>query len=235
MIKIPPRAQFLQNLCDLILQVYRPHPIRVAIDGVDAAGKTTLANELTPLIKKRGRRVIRASIDDFHHPRSERYQRGYNSPEGYYYDSFDYQTLLEVLLEPLGPSGDRRYRRAAYDFRKDSPTHDPFRLTAVDAVLLVDGVFLLRPELINSWDFRIFIDVDFEVAVSRAITRDVDLIGSRNSVFRRYRERFIPGQNIYLQSAQPKMHADVVINQNNLEEPELRLVASKKGKQQDED
>jgi uridine kinase len=40
-----------------------PHPTRVAIDGVDAAGKTTLDDELAEVLRERGRGVIRASID----------------------------------------------------------------------------------------------------------------------------------------------------------------------------
>lgn len=235
MITAPTRVSLLNKLADLILQVDHPHPIRVAIDGIDAAGKSILCDELVPIIKRRGRPVIRASIDSFHRPRAERYRRGDNSPEGYYLDSFDYPTVVEHLLLPLGPSGNRQYKQAAFDSRTDSPVIEPLKLAPIDAVLLMDGVFLLRSELIKHWDFRIFVDVDFEVAISRAIIRDVDLIGSPESVYKRYRKRYIPGQSLYLQSAQPQMHADVVINNNNPEEPELMVVAFDKGIHPDED
>jgi len=49
--------------------------VRTAIDGPDAAGKTTLADELAVALRERGRDVIRASIDGFHRPRRERYRR----------------------------------------------------------------------------------------------------------------------------------------------------------------
>ena len=39
------RQNLVRNLASRIVEVVRPHPIRVAIDGVDAAGKTTLADE----------------------------------------------------------------------------------------------------------------------------------------------------------------------------------------------
>src|SRR6185295_6981968 len=99
------RLQFLQELAHRIDRIKRSHPIRVAIDGVDAAGKTTLAEELVPLIESHGRPVIRASIDAFHNPALIRYQRGTDSPEGYYHDSFNYRALVELLLVPLGPEG----------------------------------------------------------------------------------------------------------------------------------
>ena len=76
------RLQILEQLAGLIVAIGRPHPVRVAIDGVDAAGKTMLADELTPLIEARGRPAIRASADGFHNPRVIRYRRGADSPEG---------------------------------------------------------------------------------------------------------------------------------------------------------
>lgn len=217
----PARVDILNKLADLILQNNRPHPLRVAIDGVDAAGKTILADELAPIIEKRKRPVIRASIDSFHNPRSTRYRRGASSPGGYYYDSFDYPTLIKILLSPLGPSGDCRYRKAAFDFRRDSAILDPPSQAPIEAVLLMDGVFLMRQQLLEYWDYRVYIEVDFEVALKRAETRDLELFGSIDAVRRRYRERYIPGQRLYLQSAQPKLKADAVLNNNYPEEPEL--------------
>lgn len=67
------------------------HPARIAVDGPDAAGKTTLADELAAVFRTRGRKVIRASIDGFHRPRAERYRRGEFSPQGCYHDTFDHE------------------------------------------------------------------------------------------------------------------------------------------------
>src|SRR5947207_12522408 len=108
------RSQLLQWLARRILEIKQPHPIRVAIDGIDAAGKTTLAEELVTFIQAHGRPVIRASIDGFHNPARIRHQRGPASPEGYYQDSFNYQALAESLLIPLGPDGTRQYAAAVF-------------------------------------------------------------------------------------------------------------------------
>jgi uridine kinase len=96
------RDRCLAILGRRILQVELSHPTRVAIDGPDAAGKTTLARELEHVLERSGRPVIRASIDGFHRPRAERLARGPESPDGYYFDSFDYPALRSALLEPLG-------------------------------------------------------------------------------------------------------------------------------------
>src|SRR3972149_3759532 len=53
------REQLLAQLASMLLSIQQPHPIRVAVDGIDAAGKTTLADELAAPIESR-RRGVRA-------------------------------------------------------------------------------------------------------------------------------------------------------------------------------
>src|SRR5688572_29261041 len=121
------RTEILDQLAASIAAVRRDHPTRVAIDGVDGAGKTTPADELVAPVRRAGRAVIRASVDGFHNPRAVRYVRGPDSPEGYFLDSFDYATLKRELLDPLGPQGDAGFRTAAFDYRVDRPAESPRR------------------------------------------------------------------------------------------------------------
>jgi uridine kinase len=211
----------LAYLSDLILQVHRPHPLRVAVDGIDAAGKTFLADRLVVPLEARGRPVLRASIDGFHRPRAERYLHGCNSPEGYYADSFDYDSLKAVLLIPLGLGGDHRCRLKIFDYHTDTHIHEVPQSISTDAVLLMDGVFLLRPELNAYWDFRIFLQVDFDVVLQRAILRDQYFFGSPHAVEERYQQRYFPAQRFYLQTVQPCHLADVIIDNNNLDHPRI--------------
>jgi len=217
------RQQVLDHLADHLCLLSDTHPVRVAVDGIDAAGKTTLADELVPLLEMRGRPVIRASLDGFHRPRSERYQRGADSPEGYYLDAFDYPGLCSALLLPLGPLGSRRYRRAVFDFRTDRPLHQPEEEAPTDAVLVLDGVFLLRPELTAFWEYRIWVDVPFDVALDRARQRDVALFGSAEAVEERYHRRYIPGQRLYLESASPREQAEAIVENANPANPVLHF------------
>lgn len=211
----------LSQLADMIVSLQRSHPLRIAIDGIDASGKTTLADQLMPVIEQRGRSVIRASIDGFHRPRSERYQRGPVSLAGYYEDSFDYPSLQSALLHPLGPNGNRRYRHAIFDVRNDIPLVTTEEQAPPDAILLFDGVFLLRPELNTLWDYRIFVHVDFEVALQRAMVRDQTLFGTPEAVHARYLQRYIPGQRLYFQLAHPQKLADVIVENNDPAHPSL--------------
>jgi len=213
------RADLLDQLTEEIASIAIAHPVRVAIDGPPAAGKTTLADELAVALRTRGREPIRASTHGFHLPRSRRYRRGEHSAEGCYFDSFDYDALRRVLLDPLGPSGDRRYQRAISDYRTDVAFSEPVRMAPADAVLVFDGVFLLRPELTDRWDLRIFVSTAFERTVERARRRDQGRFGSADEVERRWRSRYIPAQQLYFATARPTEHADVVVHNDDPQHP----------------
>jgi uridine kinase len=209
------RRELVESLAARIAAIRRFPPVRVAIDGVDASGKTMLADALAPSIEALGRPVIRASVDGFHNPAAIRGHRGSTSAEGYYLDSFDYDALIQGLLQPLGPDGSLMFRRAVFDFRRDEPAHTPLERAQDDAVLIFDGVFLLRPELREHFDFSILLRVDLSVALDRAEVRDLPLFGTVEAVRRRYRARYFPGQRLYLEQVRPEQLASVVINNND--------------------
>lgn len=213
------RDELLTRLAEAVGSVTITHPTRVAIDGPPAAGKTTLADELALLLRARGRQVIRATAESFHLPRAQRYRRGEFSPEGCYHDSFDYDTLRRVLLDPLGPGGDRRYQHAVYDMGTDTALSQPVATASADAVLLLDGVFLLRPELIDRWDLRIIVSAAFERALDRGRIRDQARLGSIAEVERRFRDRYIPAQQLYFATVRPTDHADIIVRNDEPQRP----------------
>src|SRR3984957_2934388 len=217
------RGELLDRLAGAIESVTTTRPLRVAVDGPPATGKTTLADELALLLRGRGREVIRASTEGFHLPRAQRYRRGEFSPEANYYDSFDYDTLRRVLLDPLGPDGDRRYQHAVYDVDTDTALSPPVTTAPADAVLLLDGVFLLRPELIGRWDLSIFVSAAFEQILDRARIRDLALLGSTAEVERRFRTRYIPAQKLYFAAARPTDHADIIVHNDEPRRPEWEI------------
>ena len=212
------RTDVLEQVSAIIAEMDLLHPVRVAIDGVDGAGKTTLADELVAPIKRHGLPVIRASVDSFHNPQAVRYFRGRASPEGYFRDSFNYDALIENLLEPLGPAGSWQYRAAAFDYKTDSPVISPLLRAPENAVLLLDGIFLLRPQLRAYWDLTIFLDVTFEVSTCRTARRDGKSSADPNAPENR---RYIEGQKIYLAECDPGTIADLVIDNNDIANPKL--------------
>jgi len=197
--------------------VGRPEVRRVAIDGPDGAGKSCFADELGHVLRVAGVPVVRASVDGFHHPRAMRYARGRHSPRGFYEDSYDYAALRDALLDPLGGNGDGRFRRAVHDVATDEPIVAPEEQAPAGAVLLLDGIFLHRPGLRDAWDVSVYLEVDPARAIARGARRDGGDPDPASDANRRY----VEGQRIYRERADPRAHASFVIDNNALDAPTI--------------
>ncbi|MCB9143760.1 MAG: hypothetical protein H6635_00195 [Anaerolineales bacterium] len=212
--------QVLKEIASKISEKKRySSPFCVGVDGIDAAGKTFFADNLAAFLTKNGYTIIRASIDGFHNPRQIRHQRGSYSPKGYYFDSFNYELLKKCLLEPLEPEGSRLCRLKAFDFKTETEIlTDELRVTNAH-ILIFEGVFLLRHEIEHYWDLKIFMEIDFQTSIKRALERDIYLFGNEEEILKRYQERYIPGQKIYFELESPKEKADIIIDNNDFTKP----------------
>jgi uridine kinase len=190
------------------------HPLRVAIDGIDGAGKTHLRAELAQALRDQGQTVWEASIDDFHHPRAVRHQDGHDDWKGYWHHAFNLERLTDDLLVPLGPGGDLRFRLRCHDLATDQALDDePWQLAEGDEIVLVDGVLAQRPELRDYWDFVIFAHVGFDEAYRRMAIRDhvaVDPTHPNNA-------RYYDAQRYYLSTHRPDRSADVLLDNSDVE------------------
>jgi uridine kinase len=216
----------LETLADQIHAIQVDHTLRVAIDGPTAAGKTILADELVEPLRRRGRHVVRASIDGFHNPPEVRYSKG-QCPKSYYQDSFNYQAVRREILDPLGPAGCGQYRPAVYDFRSEMAVqHEPVGVEP-QAILLFDGVMLAREELTDCWDYHIFVDVAAETSADRSQQRDADRQGSGQVARQKCLSRYLPGQQHYARRHGARDRADAVVINDQPARPELFLKGPK--------
>ncbi len=213
-------GELLDEIARRILLFQMDRTTCVGIDGVDGAGKTTLADDLAQRLALEGRQLIRASIDDFHRPRELRYRRGRDSPEGFYRDSFDLEALCRELLIPLGAEGSGRFRRAVFDHRRDARAEGPIERAVPRAILLFDGIFLHRLELRGYWDLSIFLATSFAVSVARGAARD----GGPPHREAPENRRYVEGQRLYLGECQPRRAAHLVIEYDDFERPVIQAV-----------
>jgi uridine kinase len=205
----------IEDLAGRVLAVAADHPVRVAIDGRSAAGKTTLANALGDAVRSASpRTVIRAELDGFMTMVADRNAYPYDSAESYYRDAWDYPAIRAGLLIPLGPGGDRRYRTGPLD-----PPH----IAPDDAILLADGVFLQRPELDRFWDLRIYLDIGPDESLRRGIDRDRHWMGGAAEAEHRYRTRYLPGEQRYLAEVRPRERAQIVVDTTDPARPRITL------------
>jgi uridine kinase len=218
-IRSTQREELLRRIAREVASRWRGGVLRVAIDGVDGAGKTTFADELAAVLELP---AIRASIDSFHNPRAVRYRRGRDSPVGFYRDSFDLDTLRRELLDPLSPGGDRRYRRAAFDHTTDRVLRPEPQQAPEPSALVLDGIFLHRPELRGYWDYSVFLQVERVEALRRCCVRDGRLDAAPTLGDPEHR-RYVEGQNLYLAECAPQALATRVIDNTDLASPSIHV------------
>lgn len=212
------RPELLATLATQIQALPNANTRRVAIDGVDGAGKTSLADELAAELTTRGEHVIRASTDSFHNPRRIRHQQGRTSPTGFYQDSFNYRALLEHLLIPLNPNNTGTYITQIYDITTETPVTQQPRQAPAAAILVFDGIFTHRNELIDFWDYSIWLEVPFTTSIPRVARR----AGLNPDPTHESNHRYVAGQKLYMAECNPQARATIHIDNTDLANPTIK-------------
>ncbi len=195
----PAQAELIDRLSRAVAELARRRDrVVVGIDGPDAAGKTTLADGLAVAL---GNAAVRVAVDDFLRPREVRYRRGELSPEGYYRDSVDEDALATVI---------RGFRETRGGAGSDGR-----------GVLVIDGIFLQRPSVRSLVDLTVYLRVSPAESLRRALVRDLELFGSAEEVERRYRARYLPGQELYRAEVDPDATADVLVDNDDVDAPRV--------------
>lgn len=194
----------------------------VCVDGLTASGKTSFGHELASALRDLGRPTLRASLDDFKNPWSEARAKGYDriSGEGYYRNAFDFESTRTLLLEPMARSGSGVIALCSVDPLTQRNHRTETVRAPANAVLIVDGVFAMRAEYNAYWDFRIWLDVDFELSVERGVARDSDMEG-RVEAENLHRNRYGAAERIYMAEVDPKKIADLVVDNRDFSSPRV--------------
>ena len=154
-------------------------------------------------------------VDNFLNPAATRHARGRWSPQGHWLDLYDYESFYSVALNPLRRGGDGWYRPASYDAQTDAALLTEAVHAPDDAIVLVEGLFLHRAELVDVWDLSIFLDVPVEEMVRRLSERD----GTNPDAEHETTQRYVGGQRIYFEEVSPWCRATFVVDNADVENP----------------
>jgi uridine kinase len=159
----PAKADILAELADEIRHNYGSGRSILAVDGLTGSGTAALADDLAGAFRTAGSQVMRVPMADY-----LRADASPSSAQSYYDTAYDYDSFRSSLVTPFraggsGPEG--------------------------DAVLIVDGVFLLRPELAGVWQSTVCLFVPAEDAFGRA---SLDSASIRADAERLYLHRVDP-------------------------------------------
>lgn len=214
----PEREALIDTIADHVLARGTAR-LRVAIDGLTAAGKTSFGHQLAEQISRAGRPVLRASLDDFKKPWSDRHLYDRESGEGYYRNAYDYPAVINLLLEPSGPQGSGDCVLCSIDPLTQIDHSSIVTPAAQNAVTVVDGVFACRPEINDYWDFRIWLDVDPGTSVKRGARRDQYWAGSEAEIL--HRTRYRPAEQLYLAEVNPLQKVDIIVDNSVFDRPKI--------------
>lgn len=214
---VPTRQLVLVDLLSMMLSVRPGERAVVAVDGPDGVGKTRLVGELVALAPHvAGRQLLAVGIDGFHRPRSERHAHG-STPETFYRDSYDYEAFRRSVLRPFREGG--AITPAVWDVVADAAVHpDPVEASA-DALLVVEGIFLRRPELAQEWDASCLVTAPESITVPRGNARFPHLADADDPAHPA-NERYVVGQRLYRQQAR-LFPPTWIVDNSDLARPEL--------------
>jgi uridine kinase len=156
-------------------------------------------------------------MDDFKYPWRHAREHGYDrlSGQGYYRNAYDFDSARELLLRPAGPGGSGNVVLCSFDPLTGLEHKAVTVVAPVDAILIVDTVFAFRREYDEFWDFRIWLEVDPQVALDRGVARDHEREG-REDAIRVHRDRYGVAEAIYLAEVDAPGRADLVLENSDL-------------------
>jgi uridine kinase len=216
----PERALVLDRIVEIIDSLGAQR-LRIAIDGLTAAGKTTLGHELARGLARRGRPVLRASLDDFKRPWDQRHLYDRESGEGYYRNAFDREAVCRLLFDPSGPTADGLVALCSIDPLTQIDHSAVKTAMPANGVLIVDGVFAYRPEINAYWDLRVWVEIDAELSVRRGIERDTEIDGREADAEALHRDRYLAGELLYIDEVDPRSLVEVIVDNTDFDHPLL--------------
>jgi len=211
----PARRELLESLVAQFAHDYAKGRTLFGVDGPDAAGKTTFADELALAFERAGFTAVRASMDDFHRPREERYRAGRYSGEGYYRDAYDFSLFRRALVDPFKAGGSTGFQLRGFDLARDVPFESDWSTAPADAVLIVDGHFLQGAELGGIWNFVLWLDADRDVRFARTIARD----GADPDPAAPSNLRYLDAHRLYVRDVHPNTRASAIVDNTRPEAP----------------
>lgn len=186
-----------QRISDKILKVVkkqmakeRTGPYVVAIDGRCASGKSTLAAYL--------KSVLDCSVihmDHFFLQPHQRNEERLREPGG----NVDYERFKEEVIIPLEKGEKFSYRIFdchIMDFRGEV-------YVPCSPIIIVEGAYCCRPEFIETWDLKVFLDVEKEEQLRRIAKRN----GEEQA--KQFVKCWIPMEEVYLKIFDVEARCDI--------------------------
>lgn len=167
-------------------------PVRLAIEGGSASGKSTLAALLQDIYA-----CTVFHMDDFFLRPEQRTEARFAEPGG----NVDRERFLDEVLAPLGQGERVTYRPfdCSVGALSDPITADASRLT------VIEGAYSMHPELAGYYDLSVFLHISPELQRARILMRNSPRMAER------FFAEWIPLEHRYFDAFDIEAHCDLSI------------------------
>ena len=181
----------------------------VGLSGIDGSGKGYLARQFQAHLALHAVTSAILNVDGWLNLPEKRFDRSAPA-ENFYQNAIRFDEFFTQLVLPLR---DKRSVHLVADFVEETASH--YRRQAYDfnevPVVLVEGIFLFKPQYREYFDLRIWIDCSFPTALARAISRAQEGLSPANTIAA-YETIYFPAQRIHLAQDKPREFADLIFD-----------------------
>lgn len=210
-----------QPIYDGILAGAAPlkRPCVIGINGAYTSGKTVFAEGLEGYLRAQGVKTQLIHYDDFHHPFDTLSWTDETEIDVFYRHAFDAQKLVREVLAPLRAQGSLHKDVLCVNLGTNQFTNLVRLRIDADAVVLLEGVLLYLPPVVDYIDYRVYLDISSEEILRRGERRDVPRFGA--AILEKFATRYIPVQERYMAECDPVAAADFVVDNGDFEMPRI--------------
>jgi uridine kinase len=187
----------------------RNQSLLVGISGIDASGKGFITAKLAEAIESRGFKVANINIDGWLNLPNIRFDKN-NLAENFYKKAIRFEEMFKKLILPLR---ENRSIKLTGDFAEETAAkfrkHEYF-YEEIDIILL-EGIFLFKNDLVEYFDLKIWIECSFEMALQRAIARSQENLSPAETV-KAYQTIYFPAQKIHFAEDNPLEKAHLIFS-----------------------
>jgi uridine kinase len=182
--------------------------VLVGISGIDASGKGFIAARLAERLRESGWNTALISADDWLNL-PEICVNPDNYAEHFYEHAIRFDEMFAQLIVPLTRKREISITADCADAKATSFRKHSYEFRKIDIVLL-EGVFLFKPQYRHHFDLRLWIDCSFECALQRAIKRRQEGLPPADTT-NAFETIYFPAQRIHLGRDNPRATADIIL------------------------
>ena len=180
----------------------------VGVSGIDGCGKGYVAAQLQAHLALHGVIPTILNVDGWLNLPHKRFDQ--NAPAvNFYENALRLDQFFSQLVLPLR---EQRSIHLEADFVEE--TASDYRKHTYDykdvSVVLVEGIFLFKPQHRKYFDLAVWVDCSFPTALARAIDRAQEGLSAANTIAA-YETFYFPAQRIHLAQDNPRDNADLIV------------------------